>query len=253
MYSNRYTVTFALVVCVVCSVLLALTAGALKPRIQRNEELDIRKNILRVLNLYDVEQPLQPDEMDTLYNNSIRLFYVDTEGKTIEPSTDSGASDKSPGAPGGLPVYARRDGGVDTGYAAPFSGKGLWGTIYGYLSVESDGDTVMGITFYKHNETPGLGGEIEQDWFAANFVGKKLFDADGRMVSITVHKGRIPAGSPESLRLHTVDGISGATQTGRYLTVLLDENLRHYEPFFKTLHPDNETSMIPGDDDEYAR
>jgi Na+-transporting NADH:ubiquinone oxidoreductase subunit C len=230
MHSDRYTILFALLICVTCSVLLALTAGALKPLIQRNENLDIRKNILRVLNLYDGKTPMDADEMETLYMQRVRVFFVDDTGRTVT-DPDASPDNSSPVSP----VYARIDDTVITGYAIPFSGQGLWGAIQGYLAVEADGETIMGITFHKHNETPGLGGEIDSDGFTGNFIGKKIFDETGNLTSVTVFKGRLPDDMSDKARLHTVDGISGATRTGESVTILLEKNLRRYLPFFKSV------------------
>lgn len=240
MHSNRYTILFALLICVTCSVLLALTAGALKPLIQRNENLDIRKNILRVLNLYDGKTRMSADEMESLYMQRVRVFFVNEDGQmATDPGTDSGNDGAF------SPVYERVDDTGTAGYAVPFSGQGLWGLIQGYLAVEADGETIMGITFYKHNETPGLGGEISSDRFTGSFIGKKIFDETGNLTSVTVFKGRIPDGMPDPMRLHTVDGISGATRTGESLNLLLEDSLRRYLLFFRHVR-EGGTPFSPG-------
>jgi Na+-transporting NADH:ubiquinone oxidoreductase subunit C len=118
-------------------------------------------------------------------------------------------------------------------YVLPISGKGLWSTIYGYIALDVDGATVRGITFYKHGETPGLGGEIEKEWFKSNFEGKRIFDEEGNLVSITVVKGKVEELIPESEAYHYVDGISGSTLTGRGINEFLEEDLGKYEPFLK--------------------
>jgi Na+-transporting NADH:ubiquinone oxidoreductase subunit C len=86
-------------------------------------------------------------------------------------------------------------------------GKGLWSTLYGFLSVEADKATVRGITFYKHAETPGLGGEVDNANWKQLWHGKQAFDSDGA-VALGVIKGKAPAEDP-----HAVDGLSGATIT----------------------------------------
>ena len=109
----------------------------------------------------------------------------------------------------------------------------MWSTLYGYLAVEPDGKTVKGITFYKHKETAGLGGEVEKPWFQNNFVGKQFIDDEGNLISIQVIKGKVSDDDPQSY--HKVDGISGATITGRGLNQFLKEDLKKYEPFFKKI------------------
>ena len=90
--------------------------------------------------------------------------------------------------------------------------------------------TVKGITFYNHGETAGLGGEVDKPWFQNNFKGKKFVDNDGNLVGIQTMKGGVDDTSPEAY--HQVDGISGATMTGKGLNIFLMNDLRTYESFF---------------------
>ena len=239
MHSNRYTIMFALLVCVTCSVILALTAGGLKPAIERNEEFDVHRNILKALNLPEDGRSLTPDETETLYAERITEYRLTRAGTVVtvsgtvtgeEPDLEPEAEETET-----FPLFVRKDGHTIGGYSIPVSGKGLWSTVYGYLAIEADGETVRGIRFYKHGETPGLGGEIEADWFAANFIGKKIFNAAGELKSITIVKGTVPADEPESSRIHKVDGISGATMTGKAVTVFLKADLQKYEAFFRAV------------------
>ncbi len=243
MHSNRYTILFALLVCVTCSVVLALTAGGLKPVIQRNEAVDIRRNILRALDIHDGRTRIEMDEMNDLYDRHVREFFVDQQGR-IQSDVSTDMPGETPDSDM-FPVFARVDNGTVTGYGIPISGAGLWSTLYGYIAIEDDGETVMGITFYSHGETPGLGGEVDARWFTDNFVGKKIFDDDGVLRSITVVKGAIPPDTPETQRRHMVDGISGATMTGNGINVFLERDLQRYEPFLQTVRR-GEIPQIPG-------
>ncbi|EDL51201.1 Na(+)-translocating NADH-quinone reductase subunit C [Vibrio mediterranei AK1] len=90
----------------------------------------------------------------------------------------------------------------------PVHGTGLWSMMYAFVAVQTDGNTVNGITYYEQGETPGLGGEIENPSWRAQFVGKKLFDENFKP-AIEIVKGGAPEGSE-----HGVDGLSGATLTG---------------------------------------
>jgi Na+-transporting NADH:ubiquinone oxidoreductase subunit C len=112
----------------------------------------------------------------------------------------------------------------------PISGKGLWSTLYGYFAIEPDCETAKGITFYKHGETPGLGGEVEKKWFQDNFKGKKFIDDNNSLVGIQVVKGSVDETSKEAYR--QVDGISGATITSKGLEVFLKEDLAKYQAYF---------------------
>ena len=118
-------------------------------------------------------------------------------------------------------------------FIIPISGKGLWSTLFGYFALEMDLNTVIGITFYKHGETPGLGGEVEKKWFQNNFVGKKIFDKTGNLVSINVVKGKVNDVYFGRDLEHGVDGISGATITSQGVSYFLKRDLLKYDLYFK--------------------
>ncbi len=105
-------------------------------------------------------------------------------------------------------VYLVKQGGKVSKVIIPVHGTGLWSMMYAFVAVETDGNTIAGITYYEQGETPGLGGEVENPTWRAQFVGKKLFD-DNHQPAIKIVKGGAPAGSE-----HGVDGLSGATLTG---------------------------------------
>jgi Na+-transporting NADH:ubiquinone oxidoreductase subunit C len=117
-------------------------------------------------------------------------------------------------------------------YAFPISGKGLWSMLYGYLSLEADLETIAGISFYKHGETPGLGAEIEKVWFLSQFAGKKLY-AQGVPTDFTVVK---PGGQ---LSESAVDGISGATLTGKGVEALIRKDAAAYANYFNSIKGNN--------------
>jgi Na+-transporting NADH:ubiquinone oxidoreductase subunit C len=231
-HSNAYTFRFAAMVTIICSVLLAGAATLLKPRQDENKTLDKKKNILISVGI----QPAQGDqftrsEINETYDKKIKEFVIDLNGNVVEgkkPSDIDPLKDKDL-----LAVYENIEGDQIMSYVIPISGKGLWSTIKGYLAIASDGSTVKGITFYSHGETPGLGGEIEKKWFTDNFVGKKITDGSGNIVSITIVKGKVDPNS--SNLIHEVDGISGATLTGRGINNFLKKDLKTYEPFLKNI------------------
>ena len=94
----------------------------------------------------------------------------------------------------------------------PIHGKGLWSTLYGFVSVSSDGNTIKGLGYYDHRETPGLGGEVDNPKWKASWNGKQINDNEGNL-QIEVIKGKVDLARDEAL--HQVDGLSGATITGR--------------------------------------
>ena len=127
-----------------------------------------------------------------------------------------------------LPIFFHNEKEV---FIIPISGKGLWSTLFGFIAIGKDGNTVKGITFYKHKETPGLGGEVDKKWFQDNFIDKKIFQ-DDNLISVRVVKGKVET-LPESQWPHAVDGITGATITSKGLSDFLLRDLRRYEKFLR--------------------
>jgi Na+-transporting NADH:ubiquinone oxidoreductase subunit C len=214
----------------VCSVLLAGAATILKPRQDENEKLDMKKNILISAGI----TPEQGDtftraEINSVYEKNITGFVVNNSGQVVEGKVPADLDPKKDKEL--LPLFKYVKDGQLNAFILPVSGKGLWSTIYGYMALSPDFESVMGVTFYKHGETPGLGGEISKEWFTDNFKGKKIFDAEGKLVSINVAKGKYSGAQPE----HNVDGISGSTLTGRGVANFLKTELEKYNPFFASV------------------
>jgi len=120
-------------------------------------------------------------------------------------------------------------------YIIPIDGFGLWGMMYGYIAIDKDLNTVNGIRFYNHQETPGLGGECEKPWFTDQFIGKKILSEDGKFISVSVIKGKASELYDEKEVGHYVDGISGATITGKSITDFVKDDLGKFEPYFQTI------------------
>ena len=231
-HSNAYTFRFAAMVTIVCSVLLAGAATLLKPRQDENKTLDKKKNILISVGIQpSVGDKFTRSEINETYNKKIKEVVVDLKGNVVEGKKPSDLDPRKDTDL--LPVYENVEGEEISAYVLPVSGKGLWSTINGYLALASDGETVKGITFYSHGETPGLGGEIEKKWFTDNFIGKKITDNDGNIVSVDVVKGKVDPNSENAI--HQVDGISGATLTARGVAVFIKADLLTYESFLKTI------------------
>jgi Na+-transporting NADH:ubiquinone oxidoreductase subunit C len=127
-----------------------------------------------------------------------------------------------------LPAYKASN---PESFIIPIAGKGLWSTLFGYFALEKDLNTVKGISFYKHGETPGLGGEVEKKWFQDNFIGKKIFNSSAELISIKVVKGKAGDVLSSDALIHGVDGISGATITSRGVSEFLKNDLLRYEPY----------------------
>ncbi len=236
--SNLYTVEFVAIVAVVFSMLLALAASLLKERQDANVALDMKKNILKAMQLADDTTP--PDKVRSIFGTRVTSIVVDHQGNVVEDADPAKIKpedvEKQPIEEQRYPLYVLQgEDGAPAAYAIPIEGKGLWSTLYGYLSLEADLDTVRGITFYKHGETPGLGGEIEAAWFQKQFVGKQVYNRGGDLVSVTVVKGKAADMYDGDELTHYVDGISGATLTSRGVTQLLDQDLKKYAAYFERL------------------
>jgi Na+-transporting NADH:ubiquinone oxidoreductase subunit C len=212
---------FASILCFVCSAILTTASTGLQRFQKQNMRIDRHRNILMSVGLVKPDQRYAADEVESMYTRYIKPLWVDADGQLIEAPQ---------GGKNNLPLYIYEKDNKIEAYIVPINSRGLWGKIQGYLAIENDGSTISGFTVYKHSETPGLGGEIEKAWFQKNWVGKKIVDRDGDFVSVSIAKGAVQDMIPPQKQPNYVDGISGATLTGRYLTAGLKEVLEEYEP-----------------------
>lgn len=229
--SNTYTLIYIIVLVVVVGAALALTSIALKDRQQANADADKMRQILASVR---IEVPADR------VNDTYKKFITNSMVVNASGTTDAGApaafqvnvaqQSKEPADARLLPVYecTLEDGSVK--YILPMYGAGLWGPIWGYVSVDSDGSTVYGAYFAHQGETPGLGAEIEKPFFCEQFYGKRLM-IDGRFAPIAVIKSGLPA--PEGQDY--VDGISGGTITSKGVGAMIDNSLAPYADFLKSL------------------
>lgn len=229
--SNVYTIIYIIVLVVVVGAALAFTSISLRERQQANAAADKMSQILASIDIHP-----SADSIAAAYSTYVTgSFAVDSRGNRIEGvdafDVDVTAQSKLPVEQRILPVYQCRlaDGAVK--YVLPMSGTGLWGPIWGYISVDADGTTVYGAYFAHQGETPGLGAEIEKPRFSAQFTGKKLFDSGDIFVPIAVVKG----GSDTVANPHAVDGISGGTITSKGVGAMIDNCLTPYSLFLKSL------------------
>ncbi|MBF0433212.1 MAG: FMN-binding protein [Fibrobacteria bacterium] len=227
MRSDSYTFIFAMAVCIVCSVLLAICASSLKPYQERNMAIEKKKNILMSLSLCDASGKMSSDDVEKVYKEKITEKVVSKTGQEMSGKTivEIAGDDQY------LGLYQRTDNGA---IAIPIQGMGLWDMIKGYLALEKDGRTVNGITFYEQMETAGLGAEIVKPSFTNTFIGKDILNSDGKLVSITVAKGKASDMSGVDLK-NAVDGISGATMTCRFVSGFVKSGLKTYQPVLKTM------------------
>lgn len=221
MSSNVKSLAYAAILCIIISFLLTTVSTRLQRFQARNILLDQYSNLLQSVGLLEEGSEYTDHDIEELYKKYIRRFWINSQGNLIAEE-QRGEKDFP------LDIYVK-DGNIES-YIVPINSRGLWGRIHGYLAIEKDGSTIAGFTVFTHAETPGLGGEIEKEWFQKNWVGKKIVDRNGKFVSITIAKGEVGPNLPVAKQTHTVDGISGATMTGRFLTAGIKEILEDYEP-----------------------
>lgn len=254
----KRTVTVALALCIVCSVVVSAAAVLLKPAQITNQNLDIKTNILSAAGM--LEPGMSKDQIETLFSRfDVRLVDLDT-GAYVKPeavgvkdpmkydqykaASDPDLSEKIPPAKdkAGIKrradvakVYILKDGGNVKRVVLPIHGYGLWSTLYGFVSLKGDFNTIEGLGFYKQGETPGLGGEVDNPAWKALWVGKKVYGQDKTEPQIQLVKGGV---SPDAKNAeHKVDALAGATLTSRGVQNLVNYWMgdRGFAPFLKKL------------------
>lgn len=229
--SNTYTIIYIIVLVVIVGAALAFTSISLKDRQQANADADKMRQILASVR---IEVP--DAQVTETYSKYITGSMVVNAAGNVDSSAPKAfdisiaAQVKEPADKRLLPVYECK---LDDGsmkYILPMYGAGLWGPIWGYVSVDSDGSTVYGAYFAHQGETPGLGAEIEKPHFRQQFYGKRLM-LDGKFAPIAVVKKGMPA--PEGQDY--VDGISGGTITSKGVGAMIDNSLAPYADFLKSL------------------
>ena len=228
---------FAAATCLVCTISLTAASTGLKSFQQKNMAMDRQKNILKSVGLIDENTGYTFEKINQLYADNIKCIWVDSKGSIIE---------KDQKAKRELPIYIYIKNSLIESYILPINSRGLWGRIFGYLALKNDGSTIAGFTVYKHSETPGLGGEVEKRWFQKNFEGKKIVSRTGNFLSLSIAKGSVEDTVPEDMRGNYVDGISGATLTGKYLTSGLKDILLEYEPVSLKFRTKKLLRLTPG-------
>lgn len=242
--SNAYLVSFALGICVACSAALALTFNGLSDTIAASRAFDIQKNILKAVGFWNpaTEAGKPRRELEQLYRDTVTRMVIEREtGKPLEGKSEAEIAallkadrkktdfrDRKH-----LEVFqARREG--RTCWVLPILTYGLWSWMNGFLAVDAAGREVVGITYYDHGETPGLGGEVENPAWQASWQGKQLYDQQGELVSVTLKKGAVSPDDPKEVA-HYVDGLSGATITSNGVSRDIKKVLEAYQPFFQRM------------------
>jgi len=227
------TIGVAFTVCLICSLVVSASAVSLRDLQKENKLNDKRIKILQVADIYDPNISIaeQFSELESKFIDFNTGLMMDEYNNFSIDDYDQIVVTKDPNLSSKVPtsediaiiknrenvgkIYILRDemGTIDK-LVLPIRGYGLWGTLYGYISIEHDFNTVSGIEFYDHKETPGLGAEVDNPKWKAQWKGKKIYKDN--KVNLAVIKGKVEAGDSESS--YKIDGLSGATITSRGVT-----------------------------------
>ena len=255
MSANNDTIKKTLIVtvslCVVCAVFVSAAAVGLKPLQDKNKELDKQTNVLAAAQIETAGK-----DITELFNSQVEARVLDLQTNTwaddIDPATyDEAKAAKDPAKAvklsadqdkAGIKQHARyktlymvKNGDQIETLILPVHGKGLWSTMYGFLALESDLNTVVGMTFYAHGETPGLGGEVDNPSWKGQWPGKKVYADDLNSAAVALIKGKVDPNAATAA--YQIDGLAGATLTSVGVTNVfkfwLGEN--GYAPFLAKL------------------
>jgi len=231
--SFEKTMMVALAICLACAVVVSASAVALKPLQVKNKSLDMKKNILDVVglleeggNVHDAFEQFEVRIVDLDTGEYVDTIDVETfdQRKAAKDPTLSVAIERKQDIAGikrrekYAKVYLLKEGEAIKAIILPVHGYGLWSTMYGFLALEGDGETVIGINFYDQAETPGLGGEVVNPKWRALWQGKKVYDPSGEP-SLGLIKGNVDPSKPGAE--YQVDGLAGATLTSVGVTNLV--------------------------------
>ena len=221
------TIKVALLLCIVCSVFVSAAAVLLRPAQQANKDLDRKTNILAAAGLLKPGVSIEEQfasitakavDLDTgKFTDAVDVLVYDQRKAGKDSSLSDELSDQEDIAKisrrikYGVVYMVEGDQGIEK-VILPIKGSGLWSTLYGFLALEADLNTVAGIGFYEHAETPGLGGEVDNPLWKAKWVGKLVYGDDAG-VALGVIKGEVDLSRPAAI--HQIDGLSGATLTSK--------------------------------------
>jgi Na+-transporting NADH:ubiquinone oxidoreductase subunit C len=232
--SLEKTIAVALALCLVCAVLVSFATVALRPLQSYNKALDMKKNILDVAGLL-----ADDTDIDEAFKERIEAKIVDlstgdyVDGIDVD-DYDQRKAAKDPAQNEAIPadkdiasirfkakyakVFLVKKGEQLQSIILPVNGYGLWSTMYGFMALDADGQTVQSINLYDQGETPGLGGEVVNPSWRALWKGKKVYSEDGE-VALTLVKGAVDTSRPDAV--YRVDGLAGATLTSRGVSNLV--------------------------------
>jgi len=200
MKKRLYSIAFMFVLTFFFTAVVSAVKVYNEEKIETNQQVKLQKIILQVLGI-PVEQRAPNREVLQVFEKRV---------KTIEVKQKA------------LYVGYAEDGKKITGYAFPIGGAGFWGPVYGMVGVDPEASKILGIAFYKHSETPGLGARIAEPWFTKQFKGLPIFTVQGDRKIFYLK----PAGPGK--RPNELDAVTGATGTSRAVEAFVNRDLDHF-------------------------
>jgi len=229
--STSYTISFAVVLVVICGGFLAFLSSSLKARQTANVKNEKRQYILSAAGAYDISvlKKMEQSEIESIFDEAVDSKILDFNGKIVEGEAfdidivkeykTTIGKEKERKYP--LFVYKNQD---DTKYVIPMAGNGLWGPVWGFIAINSDKNTIVDVVFDHKSETPGLGAKITDPSFTDLFTNspKHIVTKEGVYKGVNVVKGGVK--NPE----HEINAIAGATITSKGVGKMLQEGFKPY-------------------------
>ena len=237
--SNTYIIVYSAVLTIILGLLLSGSAQVLGPWQQEAIALDKKKQILGAVISAEEIAAMTPEQVNKFYETRISSTVVDLSGAEITKEgvtaekVEIAKDYKKPAEERSYPVFIfHAEGNPEAveSYIFPMYGAGLWDAIWGYLALETDMNTIGGISLAHAAETPCLGARITEAKVQDRYVGKKIFDESGALVTVMMQKGE---GKKYEGDAHKVDGMSGATITGNGVNNMLKAYMSNYEAYIK--------------------
>ncbi|MDR2084913.1 MAG: NADH:ubiquinone reductase (Na(+)-transporting) subunit C [Bacteroidales bacterium] len=239
--SNKYVFLYITILVLIVAVVLSLFSIKLQPLQKANTDIEKMYQILTAANYKNISKENVINQYEKLTTeiiinndgNVVSVYYFKNNADEVRAFNLSVAEEYQKAFDGKtdyiLPVFAVKNPDNSITNVIPVAGKGLWGPIWGYVAIASDGNTITGAIFDHKSETPGLGGEISTEKFASMFEGKMLFNNKGEYVAVKLVKGGILNSNIDPK--HGVDAISGGTITSQGIEKMIHDCLKLYIPY----------------------
>ncbi len=252
--SNTYIIVFSLILTAVLGGLLSGVSQVLGPTQKKAQDLDTKKQILGAVMPMDDIKKMESEAILELYSQVITSEVADFRGDLITTNEKGGPmvaeevniekNYKKAAEERQYPIFKyHQPGQADQveAYIVPVYGAGLWDAIWGFMALETNLESIKGITFGHKGETPGLGARITEAEVQGRFSGKTFVDTNGNVVEMQMIKGE---NNPQSkLGPHKIDGLSGATLTANGVNDMMNAYYGYYQNYFNKHVRNNATAL----------